>query len=98
MTKVRVRYGTILAEVAGVRETEVALAEGESTLVGLLKRLAASGPKALAADLIDGHGRPACLITLNGRMVPPSKTTEASLQDGDKVSLIAPMSGGTDQR
>jgi molybdopterin converting factor small subunit len=94
MTKVRVRYGTTIAETVGIKEAEVTLSEGEATIVGLLNRLAASGPKALAAELIDAQGRPACLVTLNGRMVPPSTVTTALLQDGDKVSLVAPMAGG----
>ncbi|MHB1162316.1 MAG: MoaD/ThiS family protein [Chloroflexota bacterium] len=92
----QVRYGTTLAEPAGAREVEVTLSEAECTLLGLLTKLAASGPRALARELLDTQtGRPVCLVTVNGRLVAPTAVTAAALQDGDRVALIAPMSGGS---
>lgn len=96
MIKVHVRYGTTLAEAAGIREMEATLADGECTLLGLLRKLATSGPKSLATELMDTRsGRPLCLAMVNGRLIAPSTVMVAPLKDGDKVSLIAPMSGGS---
>ena len=89
------KYGTTLADAAGIKETEVTLADDECSISGLLRKLVASVPRSLAAELVDPRsGRPACLVTVNGRLVPPSTVTGTPLQDGDSVSLIAPMSGG----
>ncbi len=99
MAKVRVKYGTTLADAAGTKETEVTLTDEESSISGLLKKLVALGPRSLTAELVDPRsGRPACLVTVNGRLVAPSTVMATPLQDGDRVSLIAPMSGGASSR
>ncbi len=74
---------------------EVTLGAEECTVGGLLRKLAASGPRALAGELLDGRtGQPVCLVTLNERLVPPTAVVSAELRDGDKVTLIPPMAGG----
>lgn len=71
------------------------LSDAECTLVGLLTRLAASGPRALARELLDANtGRPVCLVTVNGRLVAPTAVPATPVRDGDRIVLIAPMSGG----
>lgn len=98
MAKIVVRYGALLAEIAGTREVEVVLPGQECTMKDLLGKLASTAPRGLARELLDGKtGEPACLVTVNGRLVPPALRSGFVLNDGDRVTLIPAVSGGIAQ-
>lgn len=44
-------------------------------------------------DQLDLHGA-AIAVAVNGRFVPRSRYSEHTLDDGDRIELVAPMAGG----
>lgn len=92
--KVKVQYLLWLAQKAGVSEEFVDVEEN-STIAGLLEKLIKIKPPVLA-DVLKGvlEGRSDIIVLHNSRT--PLKGLLTSLKDGDTVTLIPPVSGGSD--
>jgi MoaD family protein len=87
--RVTVLYGGELVSIAGASKEAVELAEG-STLEDLLSRLKATHGR----RLFEVAGEK-LLVLVNGRSVSPSAASQVKLSDGDFVSILPPVHGGS---
>ena len=87
------RYTSQLATAAGV-STEVVEAEGGSSLLGLLRKLAAEKGPDFAKFVLDEDDNlvPTLVVAVNGAQVSTEELP--SLETDGEVMLITPMSGG----
>ena len=85
-------FGQIKAAV-GMPECDVELA-AETHVRPLIRQIAADSGEAACRILLDGEGspQPSLLVILNDTQLLPGE--DAALQDGDRVTLMPPISGG----
>ena len=93
MMNIHVRYFAQLKLAAGTAEETVALRPA-MTLDGLLQRLAELHGEPLRQLLFHDNGtrRQSILVSIGDRQIPLGEKLE--LRDGERVTLLAPMSGG----
>ena len=87
------RYTSQLATAAGV-STKVVMAEEGSSLLGLLRNLAAENGPDFAKFVVDDDDNivPTLVVAVNGAQVSTDELP--SLDTDGEVMLITPMSGG----
>lgn len=93
----RVRYvSPLIFEVAGKREEDVSLSNGERTVSGLIDALGKRHGRELTAAIIDGQGNlhPHIHVVINGKDILHIQGLDTPVEDGDVVAFIMPMSGG----
>jgi len=90
---ITVQYETLLKRAAGAASDVVDRKES-CNLQDVIRELAERRGESLSSLLLDSDGevRPSVLIFIGERQVSPSDSH--SLQDGDVVTLMAPISGG----
>lgn len=52
------------------------------------------GETRLSAAMHEWNYAEQCAVAINGEFIPRSAYEEVSLQDGDKVDVVAPVGGG----
>jgi molybdopterin synthase sulfur carrier subunit len=85
-------FGQIKAAV-GTAECDVEIA-AETHVRPLIEQIAADSGAAAGRILLDAEGapHPSLLVVLNDTQLLPGE--DAALQDGDRVTLMPPISGG----
>ncbi len=91
--QVTVKYMAQLKQAAGTGTQTVEVGPG-CTVQALLRELANQRPEAFRRIVLDaqGHLQPCLLFFVQEEQVRPEEPRQ--LQDGDMVTLLAPMAGG----
>ena len=95
MKKVRVRYFTMLRELAGVSEEEVPMKD-DACLGNLINYVTSKYGKAAKQYLCHAKGKvdPSIYIIVNGLDSKLLSGMETKLKDNDVVAIIPPVGGG----
>ncbi|MFH0942421.1 MAG: MoaD/ThiS family protein [Chloroflexota bacterium] len=88
--KISVLFFAQLRELAGIRQTEVTLAEG-SRLVDLIQQLSRQYGSAFKREMANIAG---LRILVNGQENEVLEGPETQLKEGDNIVLLPPVAGG----
>ena len=90
--RVSVLYGGSVAEAAGSHREEVEVPEGSTVWDVIRELVKRHGPRLQSA--LSGR----VLVLLNGRTLDASSLAQARVSDGDFISILPPISGGSGPR
>ena len=93
--KIEVLYEAQLRQLAGAPSMHFEMAE-DSTLLDVLRRAAEEGGSEFGAKLLSTEGglQPGILVFIGEQAVAADAVPQQSVQDGDSILLLPPISGG----